>query len=65
MRRRENTWVREKEIELRDLEEGKSSHIIMTGFIIDVIIEITVCSMTIESPELFYQTEDAIPLYIF
>jgi hypothetical protein len=44
---RENTWVREKEIELRDLEEGESSNLIMAGFIIDVIIGITVCSVAI------------------
>jgi len=62
---RGNTWVREKEIELRDLEERKRSNVIMTSFTIDVIIEITVCGMTIVSPEPFYQPEDAIPLYIF
>lgn len=38
---RGNTGVREMEIELRDLEEVKSSNLTMTGYIIDVIIKFT------------------------
>jgi hypothetical protein len=46
-----------KEIELRDLEEWKSSNLIMTSFVIDVITKSTVCRMAIESPELFQETQ--------